>query len=298
MSTTIDAPTRQDVPEADRASPVRTALLRAGTAIGAQATVLAALLYYFGLVRNAAMTDYLGGTESHIDASVQWHMLSSVQALFTPLLVAAGAALAWRIAHHALVRVLPARPRARRWCCAMLASAVVVAPLTAWLGTRASPGWWELGLPLSSTVGVLLAWYGGSLWTRTSQSREEHRHREMWPAAAGVYAAALVVVLMFWTVGTLAAIQGRGEGERFTRTLDQQLGVTLFTAEDLRLELPGVWVTVYPGPGAYRYRYQGLKLYAYSGGKLFLVPAGWTYDEPRLVVLPEGSGMRVEYVGP
>ncbi|MEU8350613.1 hypothetical protein [Streptomyces sp. NPDC048845] len=66
----------------------------------------------------------------------------------------------------------------------------------------------------------------------------------------------------------------------------------------MRIEAGGVRVTTYQGSGSYRYRYEGFKYYTYSDGKLFLLPSGWTYDAPRVFVLQERDGIRVEYTWP
>ncbi|UNO41446.1 hypothetical protein [Streptomyces sp. MST-110588] len=280
------------------ATPLRTLLLQAGAAVGAQLSLLAALLYYFGWVRSAARASYFGFAESHLAPSAQWYMLSSVPALYEPFLVASGTLLLWRIGDPLLVRTLTARPRARRLCCAGLVAALPAVPLALWAMTRLSPGWWELALPASLTAGVLLASYGCALWSRTSTGTGADPAWTLWPASMGLYAVGLVVVLVFWTVGAFASVEGRGSAMRMAATLEHHLGVVVYSAQDLRLSAPGVDVTFYPDRGAYHYRYQGLKFYAYANGKLFLLPRGWTYDRPQTIVLPDREGLRVEYVGP
>ncbi|MFD5077938.1 hypothetical protein [Streptomyces sp. NPDC058371] len=280
--------------------------------MAAQLSLLAALLFYFGWKRNQAFSDYLGYAESQLNSSVQGYVLSSVPALFDPLLIAAALGLIWRIADPVLVHLFAGRPRLRRWACLGLLSTVAVAPLCAWTLTRLSPGWWELGLPASLTIGVLLTCWSGSLWSRTEGSGVDEEHEEedgdqeasgyrwvTWSISMSTYALGVIVLLVFWTAGTFAQIQGRGAAQSFASSLAGRTSVTVFSDKDLRLYgAPGVRPTVFESPGAYRYRYEGLKLVAYADGKLFLVPSGWTYDHPLVIVLPEQEGIRVEYVFP
>ncbi|WP_127154247.1 hypothetical protein [Streptomyces lydicus] len=270
-------------------------LWRLAAVIGAEVTLLAALLYYFGLTRNQAETEYLGFFRSHLSASVQREMLGSVPALITPLLMLTTATLVWQLSRAAVERFLTPRPH----LCLSLATAIVVLPLSAWAITRPLPQWWELALPLSLATGAIISCYAGRLWTRTrspSQSRQD-KHQFSWTASASMAAAGVVVVLIFWTMGVLASIQGRSAAEDFIAGLEDQPSVTVFSEKDLQLNAAGVRVAHYSS-GYYRFRYQGLKPYTYSSGKLFLLAPTWRYDSPRVFVLKEQEGMRIEYGWP
>ncbi|MCF3172025.1 hypothetical protein IPZ61_01545 [Streptomyces sioyaensis] len=262
--------------------------------IGAEVTLLTALLYYFGLTRNQAEAEYLGFFRSHLSASVQREMLGSVPALITPLLLLTTATLVWQLSSAAVERFLAARPR----LCLSLTTAIVVLPLSAWAITRLLPQWWELGLPLSLATGAIISCYAGRLWTRTRPPSEDpDTHQFSWTASASMAAAGVVVVLMFWTMGVLASIQGRSAAQDFVAGLADQPSVTVFSEEDLQLNAAGVRVAHF-GSGRYRFRYQGLKPYTYSSGNLFLLAPTWRYDNPRVFVLKEQDGMRIEYGWP
>jgi hypothetical protein len=46
---------------------------------------------------------------------------------------------------------------------------------------------------------------------------------------------------------------------------------------------------------AFRYCYSGLRLLIRAGGRLFLLPAGWTPGRDPVIVLPEGGSTRFEF---
>ncbi|WAZ26694.1 hypothetical protein STRCI_008310 [Streptomyces cinnabarinus] len=291
------------------ASSLRSFVIQAGATVAAQVSLLAALLFYFGWRRNQAFADYLGYSESQLNSTVQRYVLSSIPALFDPLLIVAGLTLVWRIANPLLERTLSGNGAARRRVCSGLASALAVVPACTWLSLRLAPEWWELGLPVSLTAGVLLACWGATLWSSTSENdtsdataADSEPARPAWPAwstSLSLYVLGIIVVLTFWTAGTFADIQGRGAAQSLTADLGSRMSVTIFSDKDLRLSPDGgVEAEALASHGAYRFRYQGLKLAAYSDGKLFLIPRGWSYDHPKVIVLPEQSAIRVEYVYP
>lgn len=263
--------------------------------VGAEVTLLAALLYYFGLTRNQAETEYLGFFRSHLDASVQREMLGSVPALITPLLVLSTVMLAWQLSRSMVERFL----RARRRICLSLTTTILVLPSVVWVTTRSQPQWFEIGLPASLATGAVVSCYAGRLWarTRTLVQAENGHQQHSWPASASLAAAGMIIVLAFWTMGVLASIQGRSAAQDFVAGLENEPSVTVFSEKNLRLNAAGVQVTRYSS-GFYRFRYQGLKPYTYSNGKLFLLAPTWRYDQPRVFVLAEKDGIRVEYGWP
>lgn len=292
MSAVPEQPVVSSETSAD--SSAGTILWRFAVLIGAEVTLLAALLYYFGLTRNQAEAEYLGFFRSHLNASVQHEMLGSVPALITPLLILMTAMLAWQLSRAVVERFL----KARRRICLSLTATIVVLPLIVWVITRSQPQWWELGLPASLTTGAAISCYAGRLWARTYPSQVENDRRPpSWSSSASLAAAGMIGVLVFWTMGVLATIQGRSAARDFVAGLTDEPSVTVFSEKDLRLNASGVKVTHYDS-GFYRFRYQGLKPYTYSNGRLFLLAPTWRYDSPRVFVLAEKDGIRVEYGWP
>ena len=273
---------------------MRSLVFRTATTLVAQASLVAAVLLYFGWTRNRAAADYLGFAETSLDTTPQRYVMDGVLALFDPLLVATVLALVWRLADPVVVRWLTGshRIRLRRRVCHGLASAAVLVPLTAWLAATGTRAWPEPAGSFSVSAGALLAGYAASLWARTSSGGLTDSIR-----AARPYALVLFTMLVFWTVGTFATIEGLGAAQTFTGTLDRQLGIVLYSTGDLRISAPGVTVTALRGNGPYHFRYDGLKMYSYSDGRLFLVPSGWTYTRPQVIVLTDDDAIRVEYIG-
>ncbi len=46
---------------------------------------------------------------------------------------------------------------------------------------------------------------------------------------------------------------------------------------------------------AYRYRYSGLRLLAWSNNRYFLLPDGWSSADQITIILPDSDNLRVEF---
>lgn len=270
-------------------------VIRATATLVAQTSLIAAILLFFGWTRDRAAAAYLGFPETSLGTTPQRYVMDGVLALFDPLLVAAVIALLWRIADPFVVRLLrgPARARRRRRTCRTMTVVVVLLCPLAWLLTGATAFWPEPAASFSASTAALLAAYTASLWGRTG--------------AAGTlgdvlgiirpYVLLLFTMLLFWATGTFATAEGQGAARVWTSTLDRQLAVVAYSTGDLRLQAPGVLTAPLLGSGRYHFRYSGLRMYSYSDGHLFLVPTGWTYERPQVIVLTDDASIRVEYVG-
>ena len=117
--------------------------------------------------------------------------------------------------------------------------------------------------------------------------------------AVGILVA-LVTVILFWQTERLASLGGEALADDIKDNLGDRLTrVELFSVTNLHLDGPGVTterIGVAEGvEGEYGYRYSGLYLLQRSGDKYFLLTDGWDEDQGRLVVLPDNSGIRVEF---
>jgi hypothetical protein len=90
---------------------------------------------------------------------------------------------------------------------------------------------------------------------------------------------------------------GRGEAESFAAGIARNPGVTVYSEQRLYLEGPSVREELLPEqpPSKFRYKYSGLRLFAESKDRLFLVPPVWN-AEARTSVVTLGPDIRVDLV--
>lgn len=270
--------------------------------LGAPALALTALLYYFGWARSAAMADFLGFDADVLGYTTREYLLRSVDTLYRPILAVVGVLLAARMLHpHVLVRLRRHRRAAARlsW---VLRCAWFAVPAATWTAVFKWPGkwplFWPLLLPCALTVGVLVSAYGVLL------SRQLGTHRRAtgmgvrpWSLSV-VLTSAAVVLCLFWTLGAYAQADGQAAALRMVKSLPARTAVVVYSAQDLRVAAEqGVTAEALTGrESPYRYRYAGLRLLRRAEGRLFLLPDRWVWDRPRLIVVREDAGVRVEYV--
>lgn len=288
------------------------AALEALAVLGAQISLLTALLFFFGWTRNRATAEYLDFPESVLNTSLSSYLVSSVPALFVPALFCVLCIIALKVLDPYLREAISGSEHelARKWCCGALVTSPVVLPVS-FLWIKLVPSledWWALALPTSLTLATSLAWYGVKVWDNsapqpqtTPASAEESSNSRHFLAdrkiSSDLAMLTFILILLFWAVGAFAKIQGYGTAGQFTKNLQDQTQVVLFSRQDLRLDASQLALTVTPlgNAGKYRYRYQGFRLFSFSEGKLLLMPSNWTYEYPRVVVLVVDEDIRVEY---
>ncbi|HEY1176772.1 MAG TPA: hypothetical protein VGF17_11485, partial [Phytomonospora sp.] len=270
--------------------------------LAAPALALFALLYYFGWARSAAMADFLGFDEDVLGFTTKEYLLRSVDTLYKPMLAVVGVLLAARMAHPYILVPLRRHRRAAAFVSRFLRCAWLLIPVATWAALFRWPGhrpqFWPLLLPLALAAGVLVTAYGVLL------SRQVGTHRRAtgmgvrpWSLSV-VLTSAAVVLCLFWALGAYAQADGQVAALRMVKQLPTRTAVVVYSADDLRVAADqGVTVDVLTGADSpYRYRYAGLRLLRRAHGRLYLLPDRWSYDRPRLVVVREGSGVRVDYL--
>ncbi len=243
-----------------------------GTVV-APATLVSALLFYFGYVSARAQFGYFGVDVDTLGFSTQEFVMRAPQPLLVPALVllVGAAALVWGNAR--LRRRLDAASArtSRRWALALaLAGGLLLTAALVLLLVYPAVGdqpWYPLVTPVLLGLGAgLLA--RGSTWLGH-------------PGAGRTPAVLLVLVVVastFWATATLAQWSGTGQARALARDLTALPAVVVDTTERL---FPGdntvAESMLEPHEGqTYRYRYRGLRLLAEGEGRLFLVPERWS----------------------
>jgi uncharacterized membrane protein YiaA len=277
-------------------------LATVATVIG-PATLLTALAFYFGWVSTNATFSYFGLDASVLGLTLQEVVLSSTDALFVPLLAMAVVALAGLAVHAVLSRWADreGRPRVRaeRISVVMIVVGVVIFLIGLWAVQK------ELPFPrpflfqeLSAGIGIALLAYAVYLRRRMRPTAraEDPESQRLW--TVGVALVWVIIGLsLFWTVSEYAKAIGRGRARGIEAGLANRPSVVVYSERDLHVEGPGVGKEEIGGEqSAYRFRYSGLTLLVRSGGKYFLLPAGWRRSEAGAIALPEADTVRIEFV--
>ncbi len=272
-----------------------------GGSIIAPATLLSALLFYFGYVSSRAQYDYFGIDVDTVSLSTQDYIMRSPQPLLVPLLILtlSGAALLALHTHTRRHSLHPQfRGRVRR---AIVLGLVVLG--TGLLLLFAYPllsGWvyYPLVTPLVLALGGAVTGYGLST-LRFLDGRADSAAKTVGSAHLGVIVLmwAAVASCLFWATATIAEWSGLGLAQEQARNLEELPSVIVDTKE--RLFLPSeMCVSEMPLPSAegqeYRYRYWGLRLLIFGDDLMFLVPNTWDSRDNTLV-LPFDSSTRVQF---
>jgi hypothetical protein len=277
--------------------------LSLGASIIAPATLITALLFYFGYVSSRAQYDYYGVDVDTIGLTTQDYVMRSPQPLLVPLLVLTLLGGGFLAAHVAARRHAAANPSFRA-----VAKRMVVGGLTllgvgvALLFSYAAIGDWgyyPLVTPLILAVGAASTAYGLST-IRWMDRRSRHE-----PPDSGFTGIAVVVSLwiavaasLFWATATVAQLSGRGLAKEQAQNLGELPSVIVDSKE--RLFLPagvGVEERDLTGKGdgeAFRYRYWNLRLLIHGKDRMFLVPTAWHANNTTLV-MPLNGDVRVQF---
>lgn len=299
-----------DAPSGD-ASPdgTVTALARAGSVLGgvvAPATLVSAVLFYFGYVSTRAQLAYFGVDVDVLGLGTQDYVMRAPQPLLVPalglLLLTAG--LVWADG-RVRRRARGAGPAGvRRWLRTLRAvgGTLLAAAVALLLAYPAVGGWppYALVTPVVLGLGALLP-ARALAWSHGAGSPAPGAG----PAAPGARTTVVVLVLVvvasvFWAAATLAQWSGLGQAKALARDLTRLPAVVVDTVEPLVPNDPVVEQTVLAGPdgtpAGQRFRYRGLRLLAEGDGRLFLVPERWSPAGSTYVVDPDEARFRFRFV--
>ncbi|MGK5171403.1 hypothetical protein [Geodermatophilus sp. CPCC 205761] len=272
-------------------------------AVIAPTTAITALLLYFGRQHANAFFGYFGVNFTVLDLTPNDFLVRSADGLFMPIAVAASCALGGLWAHRFAVRRLP---RDRRRAALGRAAPVVggfggLLVAVAAVAVVRGPGWPRRfpeagGLALS--IGVVLLVYAVHL---ARQARDGRRGPGLSGSGLAEWAAAFVLITvgLFWAVSTYARGVGLGRAAQLEEGLAGWPDAVVFSERDLRIDVPGVDpVTCADPEGAYRFRYDGLKLVQQAGDHYLLLPEAWAPESGAAVLLPRTDAVRLEFALP
>jgi hypothetical protein len=299
-----------------------------GATVVAPATVLSAVLFYFGYVSSRAQYAYFGIDVDTIGLGTQDYIMRSPQPLLFPLLVLTLAGVGAMLLHNAVSRRLNSiygRPtaqlteperaerarhsaQARRLAQRVLVIGLVVFGvgvilLVSYPTVRDWP-LYNLVTPIVVALGVMSSAYAGNVLNQLGRLEQQAAGNPppsgsaarpdasaLIRRSAAVLIFVVIVATLFWATATVAQWSGRGVARYTARHLDQLPSVILDTKERLYLRSPGVEETVLPATTdqTFHYRYRRLRLLIQGHDLMFLVPDTWSASDSTLVVPLDGS---------
>ena len=272
-------------------------------AVVAPATLLTALLFYFGWLHTKGEAQYFGIDPSVLGFSTQDYLLRSVQPIFWPLGLLLLIGLFAGLVHGVVATIGPSRFRRALKVSSLVLLLLGIGGLT--IGLFSAGGHpilkdRRVTLPVILGLGVLFIAYATHVLLRIANGMVRRLADSLprWLSdVSTVIVSVLVVLAIFWAIGDYALLRGWNKGERTAeRRFDVFSNIVVYSSKQLYLEGPGVFETRLSGQrSSYRYRYAGLKLLIHSGEKFILLPAGWSRTVGTLFILPESEGLRFEF---
>ncbi|MEV0406086.1 hypothetical protein [Actinoallomurus sp. NPDC050550] len=272
-------------------------ILRWFVGIVANATVLTALLVFFGWQRNDAQSERLGFDESILGMPTRDYVLRSVGPVLVLLLIIAVGGMAWLQWDDRLVRRIRSRgrdDRVVRWTLGILPFAWLILPGLVWILGYVWQVTAYVAFPFSIGAGVLLVLYVAQLRSMLPDAGEPPPGRV---ALLRSFTAIIVGVSLFWGASNYAKVLGYALADRFAADIKGLTEVVVYSPKRLYLTAPGVTETPLPDANAaYRYRYTGLRLDLHTGGHYVLFSDGWTPRHGVVMLIADNDPVRLEFV--
>jgi hypothetical protein len=260
--------------------------------------VLTAVLYYFGYVREQALFGYFGVDLGTLQFSTNDYLVRSAGTVFVPLGALLLTATLLLMGYHVAVLVLRlAGPRWQpvAWHAAGAVALVLLLLGLVGLANRGHPPVSPVAAPTALGAGAMLLSFvtdgPGTAplpWSAAPRSARQARQ---------ALTVVLVIVALFWGTSNVAQQRGLLTAQAIERSLALQPQAVVYSAKRLQIAGPGVGLQTLPTTDAlYRYRYNGLRRLAHSGGRWFLLPVGWTRANGATVIVLDDSteGTRVD----
>jgi hypothetical protein len=276
-------------------------LIEFASLVLAPASLLTAIVYYFGYVREQALFAYFGVDLGSLGFSTADYLVRSAGTIFVliaTLLVAAVIAVA---GHHLLIYLVKRAPvqwQQVAWTALGAVAVVLLLVGTTGLARRHDPLLDPLLAPVALAAGAVLLEYGieagqttgalpGPVTAALSGTRILRR----------VLTVALVLVALFWTTATIAVQRGLDTARAIETSLAVQPQAVIYSRDRLQITGPGVKVSVLDArAAAYRYRYNGLRPLVHAGGYWMLLPVGWKHGagDTTILLRDTSTGIRID----
>lgn len=256
------------------------------TTVGSPVALATALLFYFGWVRTRFQARALGYDPVVLQLSVQDYLLKSINVLFLPLVVMV---LGFLVLHHLHRRLIDAAGRSQRLrTMTVRAASLMIWSWPIWLVTAivllAVPATRLIAVPVSLTIGLLLALYGHALRGLLGAGTR-------WPRATSIIVYVLLAFALFWDTERIARTTGQAFAQDILAYPQQLVAVTVYSEKRLEIATPGVTEAELGQNSAYRFRYNGLRLLEGTGDRYVLMSDhGGT-----IIVLNDEQGLRFEF---
>jgi hypothetical protein len=299
------SPGQDDAGPPDSASVQLPRALKAIGSVVAPASLITALMFYFGFQHAHWYFQYFGINHTVMGLTAQDYLMRSADGLFVPLTgLAAAILLALWIYRLARGRLSERRKQAARRAGAVAAAVLGALALTVAGIGMVRPTALEAvsGLPgLCLSAGMLLMALASNLhWLGRAAGR---------PALPGWVGLAewgtlfvVVSVGLFWSVTNYSAAVGEMRGYRTALELSAEPEALLYSKERLSLPPMSAREIVCTQPEgsevAYRYRYEGLRLVFATADQYMLLPAQWPAGGGIAIVLPRSDSVRLEFLRP
>lgn len=273
----------------------------------APTTAFYAILYYFGWVRTNSLYGYFGIDQSLLGFSTTDYFLRSIASTFEPLrwLLTLGLIAIW-VNYWILRRIREISEYSQR---RRAKTSLLILMVVGLLVTYSAPALYLLGFevlplffPSAWLLGIILVSYSFYLWLKLPPAKDSERRETAQPAEipsslkqiSQVFLLGLYLFGILWWVAIYADNVGKLEARQIENSLSQRACTYVYSQVPLNLEAEGVISKSESEAGAYRYVYSGLRFLIRSGGKYFLLPTSWSEKTPRVIILPDKDGIRIE----
>ncbi|MFJ3160010.1 hypothetical protein [Streptomyces kanasensis] len=252
-----------------------TALVKA---LVAQASLVAALMFYLGAIYTGRFYGYFHLGPASLDFAFSHLALQSLHLLRLEVLTVGAVLVVVLLFARAGARERPpvrAAATVLAWLARLHLVFAVAGLVLLVLWQRIQPYGWVA--PLTLAVGLLLG---------QSPTVRGGRPEGLWGRAVPVFAALL---LLFWSLTLVAGHLGERDARDRARTVRRWPAVVVLSTQRLAIASPAVTYEQLGADLPHRHRYTGLRLLLERAGRYYVVPLDWQRRTDPIYVLKESE---------